>query len=208
MEQAKFIKRQTRIDGKKNFILLAAEKIMTNKGINGLNMDLVAQETNFAKGTLYLYFKSKEEILAHLTIKARQLLLDKFQRSIKGISNEVEQLKAVLWANFYFGQKNKLYYELLSFYEVNNSLKETEELKESIAGLAIFITKIVEDGKSKNLIKPTANARELVYILWATNVGMMQLISVRGQALKRDFGIAAKTIYNSYINSIISGLAK
>jgi TetR/AcrR family transcriptional regulator len=208
MDKLKLESRQIKKDDKKSFILSIAENIMTENGINGLNMDLVAKETNFAKGTLYLYFKSKEEILAQLTIKARKLLLNKFQQSIKGISNEVEQLKAVLWANFHFCQRNKLYYELLSFYEVNNNLIETEELKASIFGLASFITKIVEDGKSKDLIKQTANAQELVYILWATNVGVMQLISVRGNSLKKDFGILPKVIYNSYINAIIDGLAK
>jgi TetR/AcrR family transcriptional regulator len=208
MDKVKFANRQTKKDGKKNFILSVAEKIMTEKGINGLNMDLVAKETDFAKGTLYLYFNSKEEILAQLTIKARALLLKKFQRSIKGIYNEIEQLRAVLWANFHFCQKHKLYYELLSFYEVNNNLTETEELKASIFGLASFITKIVEDGKKKNLIKPTANAQELVYILWATNVGMMQLISVRGKSLKKDFGILPKVIYNAYIKAIVDGLGK
>jgi TetR/AcrR family transcriptional regulator len=208
MDNEKQARRQSKKDDKKGYILSVAEDIMTDKGINGLNMDLVAKETNFAKGTLYLYFKSKEEILAQLTIKARHLLLKKFKQSIKGIPNEVEQLKAVLWANFYFCQRNKLYYELLSFYEVNNNLTETVELKESIFGLASFITQIVEDGKKKELIKTTANAQDLVYILWATNVGMMQLISVRGNALKKDFGIQPKVIYTSYINTIIDGLAK
>lgn len=208
MENDKLNNRQIKKDDKRNFILSVAEKIMTEKGISGLNMDLVSFETKFAKGTLYLYFKSKEEIFAHLTVKARELLLLEFQNSIINKENEIEKLKAVLWANFNFCQEYKLYYELLSFYEVNNNLIETEELRASIFGIANFITKIVEDGKAKNLIKETAIAQELVYILWATNVGMMQLIAVRGKSIESDLGIDAKTIYNSYINSIVTGLAK
>ena len=208
MKKDKLLSKKIKKDDKRNFILSISEKIMTGKGINGLNMDLLAKESNFAKGTLYLYFKNKEEILAQLTIKARQLLLNQFREATKDFSNEVEQLRAVLWANFFFGQRNKLYYELLSFYEVNNTLKETKELKESLNGLARFITDIVESGKRKKLLKQTANAEELVYILWATNVGMMQLISVRGNSLKSELGIGPKAIYESYINSIINGLAK
>jgi len=44
-------------------ILDAAVDLLTRDGIQGLTMDRVATEAGVAKGTLYVYFKNKEEIL-------------------------------------------------------------------------------------------------------------------------------------------------
>ncbi len=72
-----------------NAILEASEKIMQAGGLYALNMDLVAKETQLAKGTLYLYFKNKEEILAALSLKSRNLLLDYFTKAIKKKKNQL-----------------------------------------------------------------------------------------------------------------------
>ncbi|MBW2636248.1 MAG: TetR/AcrR family transcriptional regulator [Deltaproteobacteria bacterium] len=44
-------------------ILDAAVGLLTNDSIQGLTMDRVAMEAGVAKGTLYVHFKNKEEIL-------------------------------------------------------------------------------------------------------------------------------------------------
>ncbi|MBW2561066.1 MAG: TetR/AcrR family transcriptional regulator [Deltaproteobacteria bacterium] len=44
-------------------ILDAAVGLLTRDGIHGLTMERVATEAGVAKGTLYVYFKNKEEIL-------------------------------------------------------------------------------------------------------------------------------------------------
>lgn len=41
-------------------ILAAAEKIIGVQGLHGLSRDLVAREAELTKGTLYLYFDSKD----------------------------------------------------------------------------------------------------------------------------------------------------
>ncbi|HEY2040232.1 MAG TPA: TetR/AcrR family transcriptional regulator, partial [Edaphobacter sp.] len=43
-------------------ILSAATKIFGNKGFDATLMDEIAKSAGLAKGTLYLYFKSKDEI--------------------------------------------------------------------------------------------------------------------------------------------------
>lgn len=44
-------------------ILNAAETVLTKKGFEKTRMDDIAKETGLGKGTLYLYFKSKEELI-------------------------------------------------------------------------------------------------------------------------------------------------
>jgi AcrR family transcriptional regulator len=48
---------------RKTQILDAAEDVLTHKGIDEARMDDIADETGLSKGTLYLYFKSKDELI-------------------------------------------------------------------------------------------------------------------------------------------------
>lgn len=50
-------------DERKSQILNAAEGVFTKKGFDEARMDDIAEETGLSKGTLYLYFKSKEELI-------------------------------------------------------------------------------------------------------------------------------------------------
>jgi AcrR family transcriptional regulator len=48
---------------RKDQILNAAEEVFTRKGFSDARMDDIAEETGLSKGTLYLYFKSKEDLV-------------------------------------------------------------------------------------------------------------------------------------------------
>jgi len=50
-------------DERKTQILNAAEGVFTKKGLDDARMDDIAEKTGLSKGTLYLYFKSKEELI-------------------------------------------------------------------------------------------------------------------------------------------------
>jgi len=50
-------------DNRKNQIMNAAEQVFTKKGFDEARMDDIAEQTGLSKGTLYLYFKSKEDLV-------------------------------------------------------------------------------------------------------------------------------------------------
>ena len=43
-------------------ITVAAKKVFSDKGFNRATMDDIANEAELSPGTLYLYFKNKEEL--------------------------------------------------------------------------------------------------------------------------------------------------
>jgi AcrR family transcriptional regulator len=58
----------------------AAEEVFTQKGLDNARMDDIAEETGLSKGTLYLYFKSKDALIA--------AVLDRiFQREFRAFEN-------------------------------------------------------------------------------------------------------------------------
>jgi len=56
-------------------ILEAAKEVFFEKGIHRATVDDVAAQAEVSKGTVYLYFQSKESILAHLLLEGLSILL-------------------------------------------------------------------------------------------------------------------------------------
>jgi AcrR family transcriptional regulator len=50
-------------------IIVAAKKVFSEKGFNKATMDDIAGEAELSPGTLYLYFKNKEELYASLSLR-------------------------------------------------------------------------------------------------------------------------------------------
>ena len=65
---------------RKDQIMNAAEEVFTQKGFSDARMDDIAEETGLSKGTLYLYYKSKDDLII--------AILDRiFQREFKAFEN-------------------------------------------------------------------------------------------------------------------------
>ena len=65
---------------RKDQIMNAAEEVFTRKGFSNARMDDIAEETGLSKGTLYLYYKSKDDLII--------AILDRiFQREFRTFEN-------------------------------------------------------------------------------------------------------------------------
>jgi AcrR family transcriptional regulator len=56
-------------------IIVAAKRVFSDKGFNKATMEDIATEAELSPGTLYLYFKNKEELYASLSLRILQYLL-------------------------------------------------------------------------------------------------------------------------------------
>jgi AcrR family transcriptional regulator len=65
-------------------ILEAAIKLFTELGFHETKLDEVAQMAGVAKGTLYLYFKSKDDLFVHCLLDGSEKYLVRSQKIIAG----------------------------------------------------------------------------------------------------------------------------
>lgn len=80
-------------------ILSAAERIFAERGYFHARMDDIAEASELAKGTLYYYFKSKDEIFVHLLERETRKVHEELQRRISGRESFLEILE--VWIEFY-----------------------------------------------------------------------------------------------------------
>jgi AcrR family transcriptional regulator len=84
-------------------ILVAAQDVFTRSGYQAARMEDIAEAAEVAKGTLYYYFKSKDEIFAHLLEQESRKVLIEVRRRIPATSSFREALEqTVLFYLEYF----------------------------------------------------------------------------------------------------------
>jgi AcrR family transcriptional regulator len=88
-------------------ILSAAEHVFATRGYFHTRMDDIAEAAELAKGTLYYYFKSKDEIYVHLLEREVKAIHEEMMRRIAGRETFLEILE--VWIDFYveYFEKNQ-----------------------------------------------------------------------------------------------------
>jgi AcrR family transcriptional regulator len=81
-------------------IIVAAKRVFSEKGFSRATMEDIAKEAELSPGTLYLYFKNKDELYASLSIRILQYLLIRLEHVAKeanaNLETRMENLKKAL----------------------------------------------------------------------------------------------------------------
>ncbi len=88
-------------------IMVAAKRVFSVKGFTRATMEDIAQEAELSPGTLYLYFKNKDELFSSLSIRILQYLnlrLEHVVNNEKELSSDkrIESLREALYDVYEF----------------------------------------------------------------------------------------------------------
>lgn len=82
-------------------ILVAAKRVFLEKGFSRTTIEDIANEAELSAGTLYLYFKNKEELFASLSLRILQYLVIRLEEVKGGMQNSsTDKLEALKSAMF------------------------------------------------------------------------------------------------------------
>ncbi|ASS65536.1 MULTISPECIES: TetR/AcrR family transcriptional regulator [unclassified Paenibacillus] len=76
-------------------ILEAAQKVIAENGFHGSQVSKIAKEAGVADGTIYLYFKKKEDILISLFEERLGDLVGRFEARLEDTATAEEALRAI-----------------------------------------------------------------------------------------------------------------
>ncbi len=69
-------RKQRELHEREELFLKVARRLFIEKGFHGLTMDRIAEETEYSKGTIYLHFGCKEELILELGKRSRKQRLE------------------------------------------------------------------------------------------------------------------------------------
>jgi AcrR family transcriptional regulator len=191
---------------RKQQILVAAKRVFSEKGFNKATMEDIAHEAELSPGTLYLYFKNKEELYASLSLRILQYLLLRIEHvnAMKQAGPD-ERLKALMEAMYDVYEFDPLIIINMFHLQSSDTLKNlSPQLLEEITDLTRkamkSIVQIFKDGVANGLFidrHPVALA-DMFWslfsgvILWMTS---KKLISESKDHLKETLALAFDIFY-------------
>ena len=169
---------------RRKMILAAAEKIFFSRKGETATMDDVATRAELSKGTLYLYFKSKEDILYALAERGVVLLAKHLQKSINDGDTGIMQLSKVADSFIEFSTKHTHYFSLILKFE-NKTIRYNHEISEKllIEPALELLHEILKKGQSDKSIRDDIGSRELVAIIWSEMLGVLQTLTTKKKIL-------------------------
>ncbi|MFC1557847.1 TetR/AcrR family transcriptional regulator [candidate division KSB1 bacterium] len=105
-------KEREKIERKKD-ILEAAKRVFAEKGFEKATLDEIAVEAEYGKGTLYNYFKNKEDLFISLMRHELNKMNDILGKSLDKYDDSREQLKEVVRAAIHYATENQIFFRLL-----------------------------------------------------------------------------------------------
>jgi len=93
-------------------IIAAAENVFAERGYHQARMDDIAEAAELAKGTLYYYFKSKDEIYVHLLEREGRKVHEEVRTRITETSTFIEALQQTLDFYLEYFDKNQGYLKM------------------------------------------------------------------------------------------------
>jgi AcrR family transcriptional regulator len=166
-------------EARRNQILDAAESVFAAKGIASATMDDIAREAELAKGTIYLYYKNKDELQVGLILRSFEMMNEAFIAGADTASLAIEKLKAVGSAYWKFSEMHPLHFSMMC----NSDLPQRRmisdelftELSERSSDVWRFLVSLVEEAKKEGTIKKEIDSFSLSMFLWMMCMSIMRL---------------------------------
>jgi len=203
-------RREREKEERRQSILRAARQVFFEHGFYRATVDNVAEQAEVSKGTVYLYFESKETILAHLLLEGLGELIEELEQAYK-VGEPLpadERLRQLGWSYFQFFQQEPLYFRFLMamdrgrFREAVTPQVYQDVLEASMEGLS-WVVWAVEQGV-KDGVFVCCDAQQAAATLWATMNGVLELMN---HPLRREMvGVSIEVLYGTAMETVIGGL--
>ena len=203
-------RREREKEERRQSILKAAREVFFEDGFHRATVDSVAGRAEVSKGTVYLYFDSKETLLAALLLEGLSTLVDQLTAAStsKPVVAADDQLRRIGESYLRFFQEEPQYFRLMMamdrgrFLDSVDSTIYQQVLEASIQGLNLVV-EAIERGINEDLFT-CCDALQGAATLWATLNGVLELMA---HPLRQEMiGIRTEELYRISMETIIRGL--
>ena len=202
---------------KRALILEATEELILEKGLDHLNMDEVAEKAEVSKGSLYLYFNNKTDLVLGICHKASNMLNEATAKVLTSDKPGLEMVYQIGVNYLNFASEHPEFFSAMRFLE---NYKDTEQAKKSEylqmcsqnrqEGFRVMV-RAIQIGMQDGSINSSYNAEELALLLWATSHGVVNMAYMHHNSnhfkLLEHLGTDLESMFTGYMKLIGCGIA-
>ena len=182
---------------KKRDIALACKELFVQNGINDLTIAKVAKTAGVGKGTIYEYFKNKEDIVFEIVNILMEEHSQKKKLKIDSVKSSKEKIK-VFFYFFYDDEERELrtlYKEFISISLINPNQEMIAFQTKCSQNYLMWFERIIEDGIKAKEMHPSA--RNLARGLFVIGEGMFISSEVTNNIadIKKEYDLFFDTLF-------------
>ena len=180
-------------------ILEAARKIFAKKGFRGVTVDQIAEEAGLAKGTLYQYYSSKQEIYLAALRHGVAELMEQTQQKVEAARGIRLKLEAFIRTRLNYMEENRDFFGVYhaEFGNITHLASMNKEFRVLYQRQLQFLESVLQDARRSGEIRSVSIKTAATMIYEGT----------RGLMLRRMLGWSNTTVEQD-IESLVSILWK
>lgn len=156
---------------KKLKIIDAAENVFGELGFNNAKISEIAKRAGVAEGSIYDYFKNKEDLLLSISKFRIEQLNHTFEDSFQ-ITSPVRKLRRLLKLHFAMFHKNMNFFKVFVFDTLLNRNFYNSDSYDHYKNYQDRFTAVVEEGKDQGVFRKDINTRVFTNMFFGTFMHM------------------------------------
>jgi AcrR family transcriptional regulator len=205
-------RREKEKDSRRKLILASARKLFFAKGFKNVTIDKIAKRSELGKGSIYLYFNSKEEIYAQILLND----IDKFHQQVFALFDKNLSATDLLfelsyfYADFFLNDP-ELFRILMTYMlhtdQMNLSAEQDKRIMITMRKTIDIISNIFQLGIDSQEFPSSINVKYNQFAIWAMLNGIISLHIFSGDENKRRERIRStiKSTLQIYVKGLKHG---
>jgi TetR/AcrR family fatty acid metabolism transcriptional regulator len=162
-------------DIKRTLIIQSAIEVFSQNGFQHSSISEIAQKANVAEGTIYQYFRNKEDLFFSIPGEKTNEFCKELDLHLQGIVGASNKVRKFIWYYLYHLKMNPDYARtLLLEMRVNRCLVETK-IYSSFKQFTGKILEILQEGQDEGVVRKDVN----LYVLRQLILGILEHVVTR-----------------------------
>lgn len=192
-------------------ILQGAEELFFTRGYERTKMVEIAESVELSKGTLYLYFNSKEQLAYAILLRSFDLLTELLREASEGADRGIDKVHAMARAYISFYQDHYRHFYFMQIfegllYETLTTEEEESEFNQRLQAVKAVVIEAVEqgleDGTLRSDLQPELSA--ITYMIAAD--GFMHQMVTRSLFIKRTTNFSKDELIEELFRILVHSL--
>lgn len=187
-------------EARRNLILEAAERVFQAKGIQQATMDDIAGEAELAKGTIYLYYRNKDELQLGVMLRAMDIMHESFETAASSENHALKKFQAIGDAFWKFAHEEPFRFKMMcnADFPMRESISDDLILEMNEKGSWVWklLVGIIEDAKREGTIKPEVESFSVAMLAWMNSMSVLRLYQKAQENMSKGTALIAKQSFN------------
>jgi len=160
---------------KRQQIIQAAIEVFSKNGFQNSSISAIAKRANVAEGTIYQYFKNKEDLFFSIPAEKTKEFCKDLELHLEGITGAFNKIRKFIWYYLYFFQTNSEYARMLMLeMRVSKSFVKSKT-SDSLKDFTNKALEIVKEGQEEGIIRKDVN----IYLIRQLLLGILEHMVTR-----------------------------